>query len=48
MIEEIFTKEQISRFNFSLSDTKLVKFNLVKYNELLDVKLMFESVHKKH
>ena len=48
VIEEVFTSEQVSRFNFSLSDNRLVKFNLVKFNALLDVKLIFESVHKKH
>ena len=47
-VEEIFTRDQVSRFNFSLSDPKLVKFNLVKYNQILDIKLIFKSVHDKH
>ena len=47
MFEE-FNRNKVSRFNFSLSDNRLVKFNLVKQGELIDVKLIFESVHKKH
>lgn len=31
----------------SLSDNRLIKLNLIK-NELIDIKLIFESVHKKH
>ena len=45
---EEFNREKVSRFNFSLSDNRLVKFNVVKQGELIDVKLIFESVHKKH
>ena len=32
----------------SLSDNRLVKLNLVKINEVVEVKIIFESVHKKH
>ena len=47
LVEEIFTREQVSRLNMSLSDNRLIKLNLIK-NELIDIKLIFESVHKKH
>ena len=31
-----------------MSDNRLVKLNLVKINEVVEVKIIFESVHKKH
>ena len=46
--EEIFTRDHVSLFNLSLSDNRLVKFSISKYGELIDVKVIFETVHKKH
>ena len=46
-VEEIFTREQVTRMNLSMSDNRLIKLNLIK-DELINVKLIFESVHKKH
>ena len=47
LTEEIFTREQVTRMNLSMSDNRLIKLNLIK-NELINVKLILESVHKKH
>ena len=47
-VEEIFTREQVTRFTLSLSDNRLAKFSLIKMNELVEVKIIFESVFKKH
>ena len=32
----------------SLSDSRLIKLNLMRNREETDVKIIFESVHKKH
>ena len=47
-MQDIFTREHISNFSLSLSDNRQVKFSLLKLNELIDIKIVFESVHKKH
>ena len=47
-VEDIFTQEEVCGFHLSLSDNRLVKLNLVKINEVVEVKIIFESVHKKH
>jgi len=47
-VVEIFNTEQVTRFNLSLSDNRLIKFGLMKFNDLYNIKLIFENVHKKH
>ena len=46
-IEE-FTRELISRVHMSMTDSRVVKFNFIREGELVDVKIVFENVHKKH
>ena len=48
IVEEIFNVEQVTRFNLSLSDNRLIKMGLIKFNELIEIKIIFENVHKKH
>ena len=46
-VEDSFTYEHISAFNSSLSDPRLIKFRIVA-NDVIDFKILFESVHIKH
>ena len=39
--EEIFTQEQVACFRMSLSDNRLVQLNLTKFNEVVNVKIIF-------
>ena len=40
--------DQIQNFNLSQSEPKLIKLSLKRGNDLIDVKIIFESVHMKH
>ena len=38
----------ISRVHMSMTDSRVVKFNFIRDGELVDIKIVFENVHKKH
>lgn len=45
---DVFSGQDVKKFNLSLSDSRLIKLSVLKPNDLLDFKIIFENVHKKH